>query len=191
MVAMLSHSTDRERYEEPERTEKLGICELVTLVQHIQAEHRPATPHEQHQLGTFMGWGPYAPAFTYNLKDKWAEVGAGLRMLLGPEGYEAASAATPTSFFTAFFIRCAIWEIATGLGFSGGRVLEPGCGNGAFMGSAPVGMPISFTGIEREPFTASLAALCFPEARIITAPLEKAVIIDEFLRPGRGQCPIQ
>ena len=56
---------------------------------------------------------------------------ARLAMLLGPEGMEAASAATPTSFFTASYIAETIWKVATGLGFSGGRVLEPGCGNGA------------------------------------------------------------
>ena len=81
-------------------------------------------------------------------------------MLLEPEGYDAASAATPTSFFTAPYISHAIWSLAQRLGFSGGSVLEPGCGSGQILSSVPPALDLQITGIEKEPFTARVANCC-------------------------------
>jgi hypothetical protein len=57
-----------------------------------------------------------------------------------------------------------IWDALGQLGFSRGRVLEPGCGSGNFIGLAPDGAEI--TGIERDPVTAAIAATLYPQADI-------------------------
>ena len=57
-----------------------------------------------------------------------------------------------------------IWQAARTLGFTTGRVLEPGCGSGNFIGFAPPGA--AMTGIELDPVTAALAQRLYPEARI-------------------------
>src|SRR5439155_17492127 len=82
-----------------------------------------------------------------------------------------------------------IWKLATGLGFNGGRVLEPGCGNGAILAAAPQELPLEMTGIEREPFTASVAQLRFPRAKIITAPLEKVSLMNNSFDLVVGNVP--
>jgi len=162
---------------------------LVELVQRIQSERRQATDEERLRLGSWMGWGSLASAFERYPKGTWGEIGARLRMLLGPEGTEAAAAATPHSFFTDRYIAETVWKLATGLGFDGGRVLEPGCGSGAVIAAAPAGLTLSVTGIEREPFSASVAQVRFPQAKIITSALEKVSVVDDSFDLIVGNVP--
>lgn len=152
------------------------IVQLVKVVQELESCKREPTPQERELIETWMGWGPFSRAFEPSAQGHWADVGLQLRLLLGPDGFEAASAATPTSFFTDEYIGKTIWQLAIELGFAGGNVLEPGCGNGAILAQAPVGLPLQITGIEREPFTAIVAQLRFPNARILVAPLEKTAV---------------
>jgi len=51
------------------------------------------------------------------------------------------------------------------LGFDGGRVLEPGCGSGNFIGFAPPGARL--TGVELDPVTAAIAAALYPRAQVL------------------------
>jgi len=58
-----------------------------------------------------------------------------------------------------------MWRLAGELGFSGGRVLEPGCGAGVFIGLAPAGAEM--VGVELDDTTAAIAQELHPDARII------------------------
>ena len=99
-------------------------------------------------------------------------MGERLRELLSPEAGTAAQQATATSFYTSPAVTGAVWRILEGLGFDGGQVLEPGCGSGLFIAAAPSGL-LRWTGVERDPTSARIAALLHPAARIVTAPLER------------------
>ncbi len=57
-----------------------------------------------------------------------------------------------------------IWRLVQDLGFSAGRVLEPGCGAGVFLSFAPEGARL--TGVELDPTTAAIAAALNPHADI-------------------------
>jgi N12 class adenine-specific DNA methylase len=57
-----------------------------------------------------------------------------------------------------------MWDLARGLGFERGRVLEPGCGAGVFIGLAPEGAEV--TGVELDDTTAAIAQALYPDARI-------------------------
>jgi N12 class adenine-specific DNA methylase len=166
-----------------------SIIEVVETVQRLQDAYRPLTQQERELLASWPGWGPYAPAFERRPSDKWQATAAQLRMLLGHAGYEAASAATPTSFFTAPYIRTAMWRLAELLGFSGGAVLEPGCGSGRVLAAAPAALDLHFTGIEMEPFTAQVAQLLFPQASIIHAPLQEVALQDDAFDLVVGNVP--
>nr|BBH87215.1 hypothetical protein KTC_19660 [Thermosporothrix sp. COM3] len=148
----------------------------IELVQQLRETQRPPTPEEQALLSQFMGWGALAPAFEPTPREHWQEIAARLRLVLGPEGFAAASAATPTSYFTDAPLIRALWHLAEGLGFTGGRVLEPGCGSGAVLAAAPPQLSLSTTGIERDPFSAALAQLRCPQARILCTRLEQVII---------------
>ena len=105
------------------------------------------------------------------------------------EGFDAASAATPTSYFTSPYISQAIWRLAELLGFSGGAVLEPGCGTGQVLSYAPPSLDLQITGVEKEPFTASVAQLLNPLAHIINAPLQEVALIGDSFDLAVGNVP--
>ncbi|GHP00684.1 hypothetical protein KSF_107310 [Reticulibacter mediterranei] len=173
------------------RSQKLpSIISLIETVQMLKEVYRPLTEQEQHVIASWPGWGAYAPAFEVEpSSEHWQRVGAQIRMLLGPDGYAAASAATPTSFFTAPLLSWAIWRLATCLGFSGGSVLEPGCGTGQILSAAPADLPLQVVGIEQEPFSASIADLLYPQAQIIAAPLQETALVEEAFDLVVGNVP--
>jgi N12 class adenine-specific DNA methylase len=135
---------------------------------------QPLSPGYRAALEQWAGWGPMAKAFDlYERTPAWQQIGARLRELLTPEEGVAAQQATPTSFYTSPTVTAAIWRAVVGLGFAGGQVLEPGCGSGLFVAAAPTGLPVTWTGVERDPVSARIAQLLHPHARILNAPLER------------------
>lgn len=51
-----------------------------------------------------------------------------------------------------------MWQMVRDLGFDGGRVLEPGCGSGTFLGMAPEDLDVDAVGVELDPISAGIAA---------------------------------
>ena len=76
----------------------------------------------------------------------------------------AARRTTINAHYTDPAVVAAIWQLVPDLGFDGGRVLEPGCGIGTFLGLAPQGAEL--TGVELDPATARLAQALYPHATV-------------------------
>ena len=76
----------------------------------------------------------------------------------------------------------AIWRALRGMGFDGGRVLEPGCGTGLFFALAPEALAgkLALTGVEMDAVTARIAKLLYPNARIRHEDFTKARLPDVF-----------
>lgn len=66
-----------------------------------------------------------------------------------------------------------IWAVLRAAGFSGGSVLDLGCGAGGFLRHAPADLSIAYTGVEVDPISAQIARALHPEANIITGDLTK------------------
>jgi N12 class adenine-specific DNA methylase len=147
---------------------------LEVLARLGQNPDQPLSPGHRAALEQWAGWGPMAKAFDpYERTPAWQQIGARLRELLTPEEGVAAQQSTPTSFYTSPTVTTAIWRALLRLGFDGGQVLEPGCGSGLFIAATPSGLPVTWTGVERDPVSARIAQLLHPHARIINAPLER------------------
>jgi N12 class adenine-specific DNA methylase len=136
----------------------------LTTIRAIHREGRPATPDEQAVLARWSGWGAASEVFD---RDRRAHTWARdeLARLLSPPELSAAARNTLNAHYTDASLVQAIWTGIGQLGFTGGRVLEPGCGSGNFIGFAPPGA--RFTGVELEPVTAQIAAALYPDADII------------------------
>ena len=95
-------------------------------------------------------------------------LGQELEQLVTPAELAALARSTQYAHYTPEPVIRAIWAALLQLGFSGGRVLEPGCGTGLFMALVPevIAAATRFTGIEAEPISARIARLLFPDARI-------------------------
>jgi len=142
----------------------------------ISAEGGRPSAGDLDDLQGWAGWGPMAPAFSPIRKDAWQQIGERLEWLLPPDQLREAEQATPNAFYTPPGLAAACWQILSGLGFDRGRVLEPGCGAGAFMAAAPGNAEVRWTGVERDPVTARIAQLLHPAARIISDRLQNAAL---------------
>ena len=137
----------------------------------VQEEARPATAGEQRYLARWGGWGALSAVFDTDPADpdRWAarygHARAELDRLFTPGELAAAARTTINAHYTDVVYAAAVWEAVTGLGFTGGRVLEPGCGAGVFLGLAPTGTDL--VGIEWDPTTAAIAALLYPNATVL------------------------
>ena len=123
-------------------------------------------------LGRWSGWGALPAIFdeeSRELRRQAERVDA----LLSPEEYEAARASTLNAHYTSPEIAARMWRAAQRAGFAGGRMLEPGCGPGVFMATAPADIDGDFTGVERDPVTAEICALLHPGAEVRAEPFEK------------------
>jgi hypothetical protein len=102
-------------------------------------------------LRGWAGWGPMAPAFAAGRLGAWKEIGERLEWLLPPDQLREAEQATPNAFYTPPAVAGACWQILRDLGFEGGRILEPGCGAGAFITATPGDVEATWVGVERDP----------------------------------------
>ncbi|HEY5986191.1 MAG TPA: hypothetical protein VIV12_07440, partial [Streptosporangiaceae bacterium] len=127
-------------------------------------------------LRGWAGWGPIAPAFSTSRTGAWREIGQRLEWLLPPDQFREAEQATPNAFYTPPSLAEACWQILHDLGFRSGRILEPGCGAGAFIAATPADVTAAWTGVERDPVTARIAQLLHPSAQIINQRLQDAAL---------------
>ncbi len=112
--------------------------EALATLRRLEREGCPATPSEQAVLARWSGWGAVPEVFD-PAREELAWARARLAELLGPEEVRAAARNTLNAHYTDAELVRVIWAAARRLGFVGGRVLEPGCGSGNFIGFAPEG----------------------------------------------------
>ena len=168
------------------RARAAANLEAIRLARAITADHRHATTDEQARLGQWTSWGA-VPQIFEDFRDDWGDEQAQLKQLLGPDEYEQASATTVNAHYTDPEIVEAIWDSMETAGFDGGRVLEPGCGSGTFIGQAPPGA--SMVGVELDSTSAAIASLLYPGAQIRAEGLEKSTFTESAFSAVVGNVP--
>jgi N12 class adenine-specific DNA methylase/SAM-dependent methyltransferase len=139
--------------------------EAIVTLRRIQREGRPATADEQAILARWSGWGAIPQVFDPSRTEHaWAR--EQLAELLSEEELAAAARNTLNAHYTDAGLVEPLWDAARRLGFTAGRVLEPGCGSGNFIGFAPPAA--AMTGVELEPVTAGIARALYPDAEIVS-----------------------
>ena len=142
----------------------------LRLVGELSEQGRAASPAERVVLAGWTAWGALpevfaehrdVPAWAMRARDE-------LRGLVGPSGYAAARRTVVNAHYTDPAYARVVWDAVTALGFTGGRVLEPGCGAGVFLGTVPAELDVSLVGVELDPASAAIAAALYPAAQIRT-----------------------
>lgn len=146
--------------------------ETLKLARELELSGARPTPEQAEILSSWPGWGILSPAFDPIPSGSWADISEALTEMLTPERFREASTSLDVSFFTPPDLARTVWDLLIAAGFTGGRVLEPGCGTGAFLGKAPSGLDISFHGIERDTTSAGIAAMLNPKATITAKQLQ-------------------
>jgi SAM-dependent methyltransferase len=156
----------------------LAAIETLRL---LDAEERSATPKEKATLVKYVGWGAMPQVFDVDNTD-WRKEQFRLSEILSDEEHQSARATTLNAHYTAPTVIGAMYRAAERFGFKGGRVLEPACGIGHFVGLMPEDMLCrsTVTGIEIDPLTARIAKALYPDADIRAQAFEQTKLADGF-----------
>ena len=113
---------------------------------------------------------------------EWREARAEVEQLLTPEELESARATTLNAHYTSPTVLRAMYGALARFGFEHGRILEPACGIGHFIGLMPERMHrhSAITGVEIDPLTARIAKALYPDADIRAQGFENAQLADGF-----------
>ena len=148
--------------------------EAIQLLKYLERNGFQASPEQQDKLSGYVGWGGIPEVFDEN-KSEWSKEYAELKALLTPEEYEAARGSTLNAHYTSPTVIRAIYEAVGGMGFEGGRILEPSMGVGNFFGLLPESMANSrLYGVELDSITGRIAKQLYPKADITVAGFETA-----------------
>ncbi|KQS95453.1 helicase-related protein [Rhizobium sp. Leaf386] len=167
---------------------RANIAAILTAAE-IERQDRPARPDEQAKLIRFTGFGASELAngmFRRPGEDEfrkgWEDLANDLESSVKPVDYASLSRCTQYAHFTPEFIVRAIWSGLIRMGFTGGRVLEPGIGTGLFPALMPDTLSRSshITGIELDPVTARIVRLLQPRAKIITGDFARTELPGHF-----------
>jgi len=176
------------------------------LAKRLEREGRLATPAEQEMLSKYVGFGASEVANGLfprlagaNAKDymprrldlEWRPIGEQLRGALTDDELNAVMASTQFAHYTSEDVTRAIWGALQQFGFTGGTILEPGMGHGAFPMAAPVDLSnkITYTGIERDPMTGLIGRQLIQAGRVITADYIKQKLPNDLFDVAVGNPP--
>ncbi|MEI6083700.1 MAG: DEAD/DEAH box helicase [Verrucomicrobiota bacterium] len=156
----------------------------------METESRFATSAEKSILVQYVGWGALPQVFDPGHRD-WSKERAALQRELTEEEYDCARSTTLNAHYTAPVVIGAIYHALSRFGFHGGRVLEPACGIGHFIGLMPEEIlhRTTITGIEIDPLTARIAKALYPDADIRAQPFEQSKLADGFYDAAISNVP--
>ncbi|MEC4242128.1 helicase-related protein [Pseudomonas sp. DSV-1] len=138
-------------------------------------------------LSSFRGWGVEGEKLRVDHRQSHANyAGNQIAQSLGmtPADFQRSYLDNRLeSYYTPPQLCSAIWNGVMRAGVSaGGKFLDAGCGSAAFFASAPdkVQCHATLIGVECDPITARLASAVAPDARIINAKYEHAILARDF-----------
>lgn len=162
--------------------------EAIKLLNLLDREQRQATPDEQAAIARFIGFG--ASELANNIfgdrsdgfREGWEDLGQNLIAETTERELQSLKRATQYAHYTPEYIVRAMWDAARILGFTGGQILEPGCGSGLFMGLRPdhLSDDTVFVGIENDPVTARVASALYPNQVIRCIDFDNASLPADF-----------
>lgn len=182
----------------------------LRLAHQIQTENRFATAEEQEALSKYVGWCGLSKAFgrLINASDRnnrngyspdagwekeldeiWSLVDDGV--ITTAELRSMANSST-NAHYTSIEVVKAMWDGLRSLGFKGGRLMEPSCGTGNFVGGMPADMlpgVRSWTMVELDRVTGGIAKLLYPHADVKIQGFQDAKIPDNMLDVVIGNVP--
>ena len=181
----------------------------IRLIKQLESEGRYATEAEQEILSKYIGWGGLDKAFgeyRFNretrksdmaAKDGWEKEFAELKSLVDEgiiteQEYKDMSASTKNAHYTSIEVIKAMYDGLAGLGFRGGRMLEPSSGVGNFVGAMPAHMTekvSSWTMVELDRVTGLIAKHLYPNADVRIQGFETANIPDNYMDVAIGNVP--
>jgi N12 class adenine-specific DNA methylase len=139
----------------------------IEIFKRHQRQGTWASVDEQAALADYVGWGGIPQIFDETQSD-WGDLRLTLKTLATPAEFAAMRRSTQDAHYTAGPIIRAIWTAVERLGFSGGTLLEPAFGIGAFWGHMPLALRelSRCVAVELDPTTAAIARQLYPSVQL-------------------------
>lgn len=181
----------------------------LKLIKALTDAGRNASAEEQTVLSKYVGWGGLANAFgemSYNYETRkremvakkgWESEFKQLRQLvedgvITEDEYRGMSESTKNAHYTSTEVIRAMYDGLKGLGFTGGRMLEPSAGVGNFVGAMPADMAASvksWTMVELDRVTGQIAKYLYPRNDVRIQGFQDANIPDGYMDVAIGNVP--
>jgi N12 class adenine-specific DNA methylase len=185
--------------------------DLIELAIQIEKEGRPATADEQAQLAKYVGFGaseirnalfPIPPAYA-KIQDptrliwpnmvreaRWKPLAERMDAL-PREWQQTILQSSQYAHYTSEGIIRSVWSAIERLGFTGGKVFEPGMGIGSFAMLMPenVRSTSRYTGVEFDAPTALIARLLSPQQHMLHGDFIKRTFPKNFFDVNVGNPP--
>ncbi len=185
--------------------------EIIELALKIQTEDRPATQSEQTQLAKYVGFGASEirnalfpvpnqyqrandptrliwPDLVYN--ERYKPLAERLEKL--PRDWqESLLRSTQYAHYTSANVIASIWSAMQRMGFTGGKILEPGSGIGSFAMLMPDSVHASsrYTGVEFDGPTALIGKLLSPAQNMLHDDFIKRKFPKDYFDAAIGNPP--
>ncbi|KAF0956854.1 helicase-related protein [Rhodococcus sp. T7] len=160
------------------------------LVTELDREQRLATAEEQTVLAQWSGWGAVPEVFDNRarFRDTWRTERDELYELLGERGFAQARETTLNAHYTDPAVVHELWRAVERAGMpKNALILEPGCGAGYFVGTAPAG--VNMVGVEIEPISAQIAHHLYPSQQIRNHGFERNFAGNDTFTGAIGNVP--
>lgn len=170
---------------------KSGVDAAVAAIRALKMVQagEPLTEEGRAAIAAWRGWGPLTTLFDgrHDYYETVKEGKLALQDVLVESEFETAKRATLNAYYTPGWLIEHIWRIVGAAGFTGGRVIEAGCGAGRFFAHAPDGCDLY--GIEVDHLSALAASINFPHAEIVRERFENVEIGSETFDIAVGNVP--
>jgi len=161
----------------------------IKTLKKIESENRLATKEEQDILAKYVGWGGLSEAFD-KTKDNWSKEYNELKLLLNEKEYNQARSSTLSAFYTPNVVIDGIYKALKKFGFENGKVLEPSCAIGNFLGRKPETLDMkNIRGVEIDSISGRIAQQLYQNATIDIKGYEETNIYDNMYDVVIGNVP--
>ena len=164
--------------------------EAIKTLKLLEKENRNATYEEQIILSKYIGWGGLADTFDESKSGQWEEARKFLKENLTTDEYNKAMESTLTAFYTPKVVIDNIYTKLIEFGFKEGRILEPSCAVGNFIGNLPKELDSSQVyGVELDSISGNIAKQLYPQSEIQVKGFEETNFSNNFFDIAMGNVP--
>ena len=164
--------------------------EAIKTLKLLEKENRNATYEEQIILSKYIGWGGLADTFDESKSGQWEEARKFLKENLTTDEYNKAMESTLTAFYTPKVVIDNIYTKLIEFGFKEGRILEPSCAVGNFIGNLPKELDSSQVyGVELDNISGNIAKQLYPQSEIQVKGFEETNFSNNFFDIAIGNVP--
>lgn len=173
-----------------QKTKYRNNVAAIRLLNQLQESGRQATAEEQDVLARYVGWGGIPQAFDKG-NAEWSKEYAEIKELLTPEEWDSANESTQYAHYTSQEIITSMYDALKRMGFTGGKMMEPGSGVGNFIGLMPDDLRSAsrFTAVERERIAGGIAKLLYPNQNVQQQDFRKFHAQDGYFDVAIGNPP--